>query len=894
MSLFSIKRIRSLSLWRLRPVRDFGVFLAMSGLTALMTWPWILNIRDALSDRGDSYTHSYWVWWGGYQLFNDPLNLFNSTLFFPYKNTLAFSENDFGIALIFAPLQLLGFRPVTVVSIATLFAYAFSGYAMFRLTRTLTNSSASAWIAGIVFAFIPYHFQRLPHLATISAGWVPLTLEAVVLFARQRTWRRAAWVSVTFTMNALTCVSLFILTLIPFGLSALILVGWYQAWRDRRFWIRGGLLFGAAAVAVSLFLYPYYQVSQMYGFARKAEDAILLSALPIHWLAASERNKIWKGLGGKAAIDELMLFPGLLSPLLGLAAFFLVKPLADQHQAFKEKAARLLTRYRILVMSLDLVAVALLLLALLTAGYGEVQLGTFGSTPVRLTSPILPLGLFLIVLGIRFWLAYPILIQRLVQQKRLVRTFFSNPRSLALTIATTWLVTGFFGSFGMNFFFHRLLFEYVLVFRSLRAPVRWAMVCYVGLSILAGIGAVRVLELAARWIPRVPRFAVCIVLAVFILFELRVAPIQFAHGEVDPDAITLRLRDTPMAGGIVELPAEKDNYAYYRYHVRAADHRRPIVTAHTSFAPPIVQEIEGLTAARPIPDSFLDLLEKIPTSYLVVHNGLLKPESQEAIESLVERGLASGRLRFVNSFGDPNAPDDLYAVTKIEPDAKQEVTRRTRITFVRRQYVDLLAREPERGETEAWDQNVRACGNDASCVLGVRIKQNSDLLHSREFHEIGVFVYRLYRTLGRAPTYSEWERDRRRLLTMNAQTLAAEWVASQGFLDRYPVSLTNSEYVDKLIQAVGPLKDPAAREPVLERLRQEKIDRAAALAEVINNGDSLIQDDASFVTLCYFVFLKRDPDNEGLSHWVRTLNKDPQGETAVILGFLNSPEYRVR
>jgi hypothetical protein len=893
MSLSSIKNIRSARLWQLRPVRDFGVFLAMSLLTALMTWPWILNIRDALSDRGDSYTHSYWVWWGGYQLFHDPLNLFNSTLFFPYKNTLAFSENDFGIALIFAPLQLLGFRPVTVVSIATLFAYAFSGYAMFRLTRTLTNSSASAWIAGIVFAFLPYHFQRIPHLATISAGWVPLTLEAVVLFARQRTWRRAAWVSVAFTMNALTCLSLFILTLVPFGLSALILVGWYQAWRDRNFWIRGGLLFGIAAVAVTIFLYPYYQVNQMYGFARKAEEAKDLSARPIHWLASSERNKIWKGLGGKAAIDELMLFPGVLSPLLGLAAFFLVKPLADKHRALKETTARSLTRRRILVLSLDTIAFALLLLALLAAGFGEFQLGTFGSIPVRLTSPILPLGCFLIVLGIRFSLAYPKLFERILHQKRFIRTFFSNPRSLALTIGTTWLMTGFFGSFGMNFFFHRLLFEYVVIFRSLRAPVRWAMVCYVGLSILAGIGAVRVMELAARWIPRVPRSAICIVLAVFILFELRVAPIHFVHGEVDPDAITLRLKATPMAGGIVELPAEKDNYAYYRYNLRAADHRKPLVTAATSFAPPIVKEIEALTLARPIPDSFLDLLERIPTSYLVVHNGLLKPESQEAIESLVERGLASGRLRFVNSFGDPNASDDLYAVTKTEPDAKQEATRRAKITFVRRQYVDILAREPEDGKTEEWDKNVRACGNDASCILGLRVKHNSDLLHSSEFRETGGFVYNLYRALGRAPTYAEWQHDRKRLLTSNARSLADEWLARRDFLERYPVSLTNSDYVDKLIRAVGPMRDPAVRNKVVNWLTQGEIDRAGALMELITDSDAVLRDHSYFVTLCYFVFLKRDPDNDGLGHWVRSMDKDPKGET-VILGFLNSPEYRVR
>jgi hypothetical protein len=65
---------------------------------------------------------------------------------------------------------------------ATLIAFAFSGYGMFRLTRTLTGSNAAAWIAALVFAFVPYHFQRLPHLPLIFAGWIPLMLEALILF----------------------------------------------------------------------------------------------------------------------------------------------------------------------------------------------------------------------------------------------------------------------------------------------------------------------------------------------------------------------------------------------------------------------------------------------------------------------------------------------------------------------------------------------------------------------------------------------------------------------------------------------------------------------------------------------------------------------------------------
>jgi hypothetical protein len=171
-----------------------------------------------------------------------------------------------------------------------------------------------------------------------------------------------------------------------------------------------------------------------------------------------------------------------------------------------------------------------------------------------------------------------------------------------------WLVIGVLGSFGMNLFFHRLLYEFVPIFKSMRAPTRWAMIAYVGLAILAGLGARQLAGALLRWRASLNRAAIYVVIAACILFEQRVAPIEFARGEVDPDAMTLRLKETSMSGGIVELPAIRDNYAYFRYMLRAADHGRPIVTAAASFAPPVLEEIESLTATRPIPERFIDLL----------------------------------------------------------------------------------------------------------------------------------------------------------------------------------------------------------------------------------------------------------------------------------------------
>jgi hypothetical protein len=238
-----------------RPVlREVSIFCAFIGLAALMTWPWLRHPLDTVSDLGDPYNIAYTLWWDFHQTFRDPRHLFDATIFYPYRDTLAFSEHDYGIALLFFPLFALGVRPLTVHSLATFFAFVLSGYGAFRLARTVTGSYGAAWVAGVAFAFIPYRFQRLPHLHYIFAGWIPLLFEALVLFVRVRNPRRAAWLGIAFLMNALTCISWFILTLIPLGLSAAFLVAWYGAWRGRALWLRGAGALGAASLALLPFL----------------------------------------------------------------------------------------------------------------------------------------------------------------------------------------------------------------------------------------------------------------------------------------------------------------------------------------------------------------------------------------------------------------------------------------------------------------------------------------------------------------------------------------------------------------------------------------------------------------------------------------------------------------
>lgn len=901
--------MRALSIIRRPAVRDFFIFFAFFELTVLMTWPWVRHLRDAASDAGDPYFMSYILWWDYHQTFHDPLRLFHATIFYPHQYTLAFSENCYGIALPFFALFALGLRPLTVHAVASLTAFAFSGYGMFRLARTLTGSNGVAWIAGVIFAFIPYRFHQLPHLIYMFAGWIPLLLEAQILFLRERSKRRALWLGIAFLMNGLTCIHWFVLTLIPLALSAAFLIARQRIWKDINLWRRGLVALCVAMLLLFPFLYPYAQAAKLYHFVRSAEELAAFSASPIHWLVADERNKLWGNLNFREGMAERSLFPGLLPLLLGLAALFFVEPLArHQNSTGNER-----TPPKRVLIFLDALVILTAILLLLITGFADAPAPPFILKALRLTTPGGPFIVFTIALLTRLSLAYPEILRR-IEGKNLLATLRSNRRPDAFWIAAIWIVTGFCGSLGMNFFFHRALFEYLQLFRSIRVPARWAMIAYVGLALLAGLGAQACVKLLARHWKGARAAALYAVMILAVLFEQRAAPLQLVRGAVFPNEVTLRLKRTQMSGGIVELPVGENGSDMF-YVLRAADHERPLVTAYSGFLPPLNGKIYELTHEKTIPNSLIDLLESIPTSYLVIHNARLTPERRQQFESLLGSAVSEGRLRFIGRF---EGHDDLYAITKTEPQARNESALPFSFNplaspsspnpidegqfFTRTQYADFLAREPDPDGLLYWTAQLSRCNEDnLKCFDEKRVNVSTAFVE-QGLQETGLFIYSFYYgLLGRPPRYDEFVADRRFILKARDTgagkiNLAAEWAKRAEFQKSYPVNLRSDEFIEALIRNLGRTTEIDIRGQRDELVRLlESGNRKDVVREILNNADlSRAVYNRAFVLAAFFGYFKREPDEAGYDFWLLRLNAAPDNHPALIQSFINSDEYRNR
>jgi hypothetical protein len=876
------------AVWRRAAARELGVVFSFCLLTALLTWPYVTRMRDAVVDSGDPYLISWIMWWDYHQTFRDPLNLFHSNTFYPLRYTLAFSEHCYGLALLFFPLYALGLRPLTVLVVSEFFGFALSGYGAFRLARTLSGSRGVAWVAGVVFAFVPFRFHIMSQAMYVFSAWIPLLFEALVLFARRRSRGRAAWLGVTFFMLGLTTISWFALALVPFGLAWALLATRHRLWREGEFWRRGAVALGLAALALLPFMAPYFIVSKLYGFKRSIQEVKENSAWPVHWLSVERRNRLWRGMGaGLPQGDRHKLFPGLLPVLFSLATLLLGatrkrgtrgdasgvdgesrldnegrRPGASRSHEVGTEKRRWMTR-------LDAFVIFMLAVSLLAVGFDETD--KFGGLFRYVTSER-ALSLFTVALVARLCLAYPSFLR--AEGANFIETLRSPRRDDLFWLGLMLSAVGFCYSLGWNFFFYRICYDLLPVFRSMRVPTRGAMFAYLGLALLAGAGVRRLAALIGERRERVRPAAVYAAACVLLLAELNGAPLEFMRGAVYPDAVTLRLKQTEMRGGVVVLPAGPDYN--HEYMLRAADHQKPLVIGTSGFNSPQEDQIEHWTAAGTIPTGLLNLFEQIPASYVVVKNARIGPERRQDYATFLARGVAAGRLRFVNRF---DGADDLYAVVKTEPGARPEASPPAELEL--RDWASLLAEDPVNllGQYAPW----------AQALYRVRLVERGSMPRYTEFMQDAAELGR-----GLVPGSEAAEQDfgtRLRALA-NGAARDADFRALYGGLD-------DAQFVARLYENAGLAADPSERNALAAALASGSATRADVMLKL--SADTRLVErerNRSLLLLHYFGFLRRNPDDppdrdtSGFDFWLAQMGAAPDGPGKIALAFRDSIEYK--
>ncbi|MGE5141686.1 MAG: hypothetical protein ACM3JD_19645 [Rudaea sp.] len=311
-----------------RPVFVLALFTV---LAVAMTWPLAAKAGHALigtdtNALNDSYFGVWIFGWQAHQLLIDPLHLFSANIFYPFANSLAFSEIILPQALMYLPLALAFNNPVLAYNLVVLATFPLNGLAMYLWAFDLQRGqddgrirTAAAILAAIVFTFCAYKLGEIRHVQLLAAQWMPLTLLFLKRGLERPTVRNAFLTALFFALNALS--SLYYAVFLAFAMVIYAAVDFAV----RRYRLtRAQLAYGISAaviagVLIAPLLAPFLRLEAQYHFSG-ARDPRLFAARPVSYLASPGTNWLYGAatrpfyVAGKGQ----PLYPGLAAGLLAL------------------------------------------------------------------------------------------------------------------------------------------------------------------------------------------------------------------------------------------------------------------------------------------------------------------------------------------------------------------------------------------------------------------------------------------------------------------------------------------------------------------------------------------------------------------------------------------------
>jgi len=160
--------------------RESLVILLYSLLALLFTYPLVFKAASHVAYEGtnDAYYCLWSLWWSKTALFDLHTNpLFTGWLFYPQGTSILFGPTMLhATAALASPIQVLFPGPgglILTYNIVVFVSLALSAYGAYLLANHICGHRGAAFIAGLIYAFVPLRLLNMVRLQYFSLHWIP-------------------------------------------------------------------------------------------------------------------------------------------------------------------------------------------------------------------------------------------------------------------------------------------------------------------------------------------------------------------------------------------------------------------------------------------------------------------------------------------------------------------------------------------------------------------------------------------------------------------------------------------------------------------------------------------------------------------------------------------------
>jgi hypothetical protein len=271
------------------------VFFLYFVLTILLTFPLIKTLTTQIADPVDPVLNA-WILHHNFEIFKsfDFGNYFNTNIFYPYKDTLLYSETLLSTSLLSFPIYLLTDNILLTYNLIVFFSFTFSAFTAYLLANYYLKNRWASFTVGIVFGFALFRFSHVGHLQTITTYFIPLTILYFEKLIKKPSKKYAILFAICFILMAHASLYHMVFTSIILGFIGLYRVITEKHYLSYKKYITPFLMAGSIIfIAVVPVYYKYYTFSKSNFVKRDIKENALYSADPLSILIAPYQNKLY-------------------------------------------------------------------------------------------------------------------------------------------------------------------------------------------------------------------------------------------------------------------------------------------------------------------------------------------------------------------------------------------------------------------------------------------------------------------------------------------------------------------------------------------------------------------------------------------------------------------------
>ncbi len=245
-----------------------------------LTFPLIFHMGNMATGYGDELVNAWIQNWVIHALYMNPLSVFEANIYYPYHDTLLFSETFITSSILAIPVRMLIGQPVATENFTLISSLTILGFSLYLLSYYLTKNFFASLLSGILVIFSPAALSNYTQIQMLDIGWAVFSILFFIVFIKSKKSRYLGISLFFFLFQSYN--SILPGYFIVFSYVVFLLYYWFFDNKHFQNLIttKNILLLILTLILLSPLAITYYSISNQFHYVRDIRDTIHFALQP--------------------------------------------------------------------------------------------------------------------------------------------------------------------------------------------------------------------------------------------------------------------------------------------------------------------------------------------------------------------------------------------------------------------------------------------------------------------------------------------------------------------------------------------------------------------------------------------------------------------------------------